>query len=144
MHSNECDRATPKEKLTTAGTAMTMQRYSWATALTSGRHPYRPYMGKTKQLAWHSIWWNTGTASSSAQRSAAQPRVRLLTSAQLVNLVNEDHGVACACRLEALHHFTRHGTYICPPMPCRHAHTLTSPDEICTAAAARYSNKVLQ
>ena len=95
-------------------------------------------------MAQHMVEYRHSKQLSAAQRSAAQPRVRLLTSAQLVNLVNEDHGVACACRLEALHHFTRHGTYICPPMPCRHAHTLTSPDEICTAAAARYSNKVLQ
>ena len=41
------------------------------------------------------------------------------TSAQLVYLINEDQGVGCACRLQALRHLARHGSHIRAPVACR-------------------------
>ena len=65
---------------------------------------------------------------STAQGSPAQYGIAQLilncTSAQLVYLINEHHGVAGPCGLEALHHLPWHCSHVRASVPCMYDHPM--------------------
>jgi hypothetical protein len=62
---------------------------------------------------WYPVWDTMLACVLVTAATAAQPCVRRVTSAQLVDLVDEHQRVAGAHGLQCLHHLAGHGAHIC-------------------------------